>query len=189
MQIVSVWRVFLERGCRRAGPYIELSCISNMGTRPKDCSHDMTRAFPLSPIIRLLALVLAEVISGITEASITRNLSTPRTRNCGSSTDARRFPFGRCRRNGRRYRRWHARNPIGRPGCRRLRREPFRCPTSHETISVGRCRAGSGDLQRWSCGRFPRQSSSARCAAGRTDRSIGWRDVRAIARDTARPTP
>jgi hypothetical protein len=55
--------------------------------------HDMTRAAPLSPIIRLLALVLADVIRGMTDASITRNLSTPRTRNAGSSTDLSSLPI------------------------------------------------------------------------------------------------
>ena len=32
--------------------------------------YDMIRAAPLSPIIRLLALVLADVMRGITEASV-----------------------------------------------------------------------------------------------------------------------
>src|SRR3954451_5387714 len=41
--------------------------------------YSIIRAAPLSPIIRLAALVFAEVISGITEAAITRSFSTPRT--------------------------------------------------------------------------------------------------------------
>ena len=36
--------------------------------------HDMTRAAPRSPIIRLVALVFADVICGMTDASITRSL-------------------------------------------------------------------------------------------------------------------
>src|ERR1700722_7040295 len=70
--IVSVWRVFWNVAVGDQ-IHLELSCISD--SKPAEgCSHDMTRAAPLSPIIRLLALVLADVISGITEASITRNL-------------------------------------------------------------------------------------------------------------------
>jgi hypothetical protein len=55
--------------------------------------HDMIKAAPLSPIIRLLALVFADVMSGITEASITRRFSMPRTRSCGSSTDLSSLPI------------------------------------------------------------------------------------------------
>jgi len=66
---------------------------SRGGGRPARRSYDITRAAPRSPIIRLLALVLAEVICGMTEASITRSRSTPRTRSCGSSTDVPSLPI------------------------------------------------------------------------------------------------
>ncbi len=45
-----------------------------------------TISAPFSPIMMVAALVLPETTVGITEASTTRSRSTPRTRNCGSTT-------------------------------------------------------------------------------------------------------
>ena len=48
---------------------------------------------PRSPIMMLAALVLADTILGITDASITRKPSTPRTLSCGSTTAAWSAPI------------------------------------------------------------------------------------------------
>ena len=149
--------------------------------KPVDAAiYDITRAAPLSPIIRLVALVLAEVICGMTEASITRSLSTPRTRNCGSSTDAvvAAHPAGA---DAVKHRAAGGAREIPQAGigCRPPRPAPSRYPRDRGTISAGRSRAASAGRRRSSCGRSPRQNNSARCAAARTDRSSGSQAVRA----------
>src|SRR5258706_14466607 len=52
----------------------------------------MSAAF--SAIISTVALIWAETRSGMADASTTRKRSTPRTRNCGSSTLSSRNPIG-----------------------------------------------------------------------------------------------
>ena len=47
-----------------------------------------TRSAPFSPIMMVVALVLPPMMDGITEASITRRLSTPRTWSSGSTTES-----------------------------------------------------------------------------------------------------
>ena len=63
---------------------------SEFPLRPDSCQlpfRIMAAAF--SPIMKQGATVLPLVTMGITEASATRTPSTPRTRNCGSTTAAR----------------------------------------------------------------------------------------------------
>src|SRR5690606_16572572 len=52
-----------------------------------------TSSAPFSPMSRVAALVLADTIAGITDASMTRRRSTPRTRSSGSTTEAASLPM------------------------------------------------------------------------------------------------
>ena len=85
-----------------AGKYRQSAHISGRDCRKSDPSHVLRfQNTPTTSQVRrrvprssgCVALVLAEVICGITEASITRSFSTPRTRNCGSSTDCSSLPI------------------------------------------------------------------------------------------------
>jgi hypothetical protein len=64
------------------------------------CERDEARSWadkssdaPFSAIMKVGALVFDEVTDGMTEASMTRNRSTPRTRNCSSTTEAESTPM------------------------------------------------------------------------------------------------
>ena len=59
-----------------------------------------TRSAPFSPIMMVVALVLPPMMDGITEASITRRLSTPRTWSSGSTTESSSRPSRRSRPGG-----------------------------------------------------------------------------------------
>ena len=64
------------------------------------------RSAARSAIMIVGAFVFPPISVGMTDASITRNPSTPRTRNAGSTTDAASSPCGRCRWGGRRFPPW-----------------------------------------------------------------------------------
>ena len=161
------------RGCRKSDPCQILDRRRRMPRRT--AIYDITSAAPLSPIIRLLALVLAEVICGITEASITRSRV--------DAADAQLRIEHRCPvashpagADAMKHRPAGGAREIPQAGgdCRPLRRAPSRDPRGRGMISAGRSRATSSGPRRWSCGRFPRRSSSARCAAvERIDRTDG----------------
>ena len=56
-------------------------------------AYSSSMCAPRSPIMMLAALVLADTTLGITDASITRKPSTPRTLSCGSTTAAWSAPI------------------------------------------------------------------------------------------------
>ncbi len=99
LALVRVIAIQLTSGRRRptgsAGPVRKRPSLSGGERDAKSPAVQLERirSAARSAIIMVGALVLPPISVGITEASITRSPSTPRTRNCVSTTEASSLPM------------------------------------------------------------------------------------------------